>query len=51
LERGERTPRIDTAAKLAGAVGASPADLFEGLAWEPGQVQAGKFPVDSVSAD
>lgn len=43
LERGERTPRIDTAAKVAGAVGASPGELFEGIAWKPGEVQPGGF--------
>lgn len=43
LERGERTPRIDTAIKVAGAVGVSPAELFEGIVWEPGEVQSGRF--------
>ena len=42
LERGERLPRIDTAIKLAGAVGVAPADLLEGISWEPGEVQQGR---------
>ena len=43
LERGERMPRIDTAIKLAGAVSASPADLFDGIEWTPGEVTVGRF--------
>lgn len=43
LERGERTPRIDTAVKLAGAVGVSIAELFDGIAWNPGSAQLGSF--------
>jgi len=36
LERGERTPRIDTAVKLAGALGVAPGDLLDGIAWQSG---------------
>lgn len=43
LERGLRVPRIDTVAKLAGALEVDPGELFEGIAWEPGQVQHGYF--------
>lgn len=43
LERGERLPRIDTAIKLAGALGVDPADLVAGIAWEPGNVNPGQF--------
>lgn len=43
LERAERTPRIDTTVKLAGAVGVSIAELFEGIAWNPGSAQLGSF--------
>ena len=43
LERAERVARIDTLIKLAGALNASPAELLEGLAWEPGAVCAGQF--------
>jgi len=43
LERGKRLPRVDTAAKLAGAVKAAPGELFEGIAWEPGELRPGRF--------
>jgi transcriptional regulator with XRE-family HTH domain len=43
LERGVRVPRIDTLAKLAGALGVAPADLLAGIAWEPGDVRLGRF--------
>ena len=33
LERGERMPRIDTAIKLAGALGLPLASLVEGIDW------------------
>jgi len=34
LERGARTPRIDTLVKIAKAVSASPEDLLVGIVWE-----------------
>jgi transcriptional regulator with XRE-family HTH domain len=43
LERGGRIPRIDTLAKLAGALGVEPGALFEGIRWEPGDVRLGYF--------
>ena len=43
LERGERTPRIDTAIKLASVLGVAPADLFEGIVWSPGATTLGQF--------
>lgn len=43
LERGERTPRIDTTVKLAGAVGVEPADLLDGITWQPGHFERGRF--------
>lgn len=43
LERGERTPRIDTAIKLAGALGVSLGQLTRGIAWRPGFARAGQF--------
>jgi len=49
LERGERVPRIDTLAKLAGALGIEPGQLLTGIAWRPGHVQAGRF--DTPDAD
>jgi transcriptional regulator with XRE-family HTH domain len=43
LERAERTPRIDTLVKLAGALGVEPAALLDGIAWNPGDYQPGGF--------
>ena len=54
LERGERTPRIDTLAKLAGALGLPlGCALLKGVRWTPGSTATGKFttvaPGDQVS--
>lgn len=35
LERGARTPRIDTVVKLAAALQVAPDDLLDGMAWVP----------------
>lgn len=43
IERGLRLCRVDTVAKLAGAMGIDPGKLFEGIAWEPGDVRLGQF--------
>jgi transcriptional regulator with XRE-family HTH domain len=43
LERGERTPGIDTALKVAGAVGVPLADLLAGIDWTPGEALPGQF--------
>jgi len=43
IERGERVPRADTVAKLAGSLEVEPGVLFEGIVWEPGSVQCGEF--------
>jgi transcriptional regulator with XRE-family HTH domain len=43
LERGERVARADTIAKLAGVLGVDPGDLFDGIAWEPGDIRVGRF--------
>ncbi len=43
LERGERTPRIDTAIRLAGALGVPCEELFEGIEWTPGSARRGSF--------
>jgi len=43
LERGERLPRIDTLARLAGALSVSPNELLEGISWRPGSVTPGGF--------
>lgn len=43
LERGARTPRIDTLIKLAQALPAEIDDLLDGIAWEPGEASPGRF--------
>ena len=43
LERGLRHARVDTVAKLAGALEVEPGKLFEGIVWEPGDLQIGRF--------
>jgi hypothetical protein len=45
LERQERLARVDTLVKLAAALGVSPCDLLDGIAWEPGYAQRGEFTV------
>jgi transcriptional regulator with XRE-family HTH domain len=51
LERGERTPRIDTALKLAGALEVGVDELVEGIEWSPGSVTPGGFSLPSASAE
>ena len=46
LERGGRLPRIDTLAKLAGALEVEPAALFEGIVWTSGDFRRGQFKPD-----
>jgi transcriptional regulator with XRE-family HTH domain len=46
LERGGRLPRIDTLAKLAGALGVEPSALFDGIRWTPGDFRRGQFKPD-----
>jgi transcriptional regulator with XRE-family HTH domain len=43
LERAERTPRIDTLAKLAGALGVETTALLDGIAWLSGNYRPGGF--------
>jgi transcriptional regulator with XRE-family HTH domain len=43
LERGLRIPRIDTLVKLAASLNAAPAELLEGIGWEPGGTVYGSF--------
>jgi len=43
LERGLRIARVDTVAKLAGALEVDPGDFFVGVAWELGDVRRGRF--------
>ncbi|HVW46303.1 MAG TPA: helix-turn-helix transcriptional regulator [Solirubrobacterales bacterium] len=35
LESGKRLPRLETLIKLAGALEVSPADMLDGIVWEP----------------
>jgi transcriptional regulator with XRE-family HTH domain len=43
LERGARTPRIDTLIKLARALPSEIDDLLDGITWEPGEASPGRF--------
>lgn len=44
LERGLRLPRLDTIAKLAGALGIEPCELLEGMSWRPpSRPQPGRY--------
>jgi len=47
LEKGARTPRIDTLLKLSTALDISPAELIEGITWEPGEASPGRFTLGS----
>jgi transcriptional regulator with XRE-family HTH domain len=49
LERGARTPKIDTLVKLAGALEVAPADLLDGIEWRPGPPTWGSFGTDGLS--
>jgi transcriptional regulator with XRE-family HTH domain len=51
LERGGRLPRIDTVAKLAGALGVPAASLLDGIAWEPGEFTRGGFRVPDQTSE
>jgi transcriptional regulator with XRE-family HTH domain len=46
IERGLRLARVDTVAKLAAALEADPGELFQGIAWEPGDIRHGQFKPD-----
>ncbi|HSS03841.1 MAG TPA: helix-turn-helix transcriptional regulator [Solirubrobacterales bacterium] len=41
LERGHRLARVDTVAKLAGALEVDPGDFFDGIEWLPGAPHPG----------
>lgn len=43
LERGARVPRIDTLLKLTAALDIDARELIDGISWEPGEVQPGRF--------
>jgi transcriptional regulator with XRE-family HTH domain len=48
LESGKRLPRLDTLVKLSGSLGVSPADLTEGIVWEPVIRTAGDFNISAI---
>ena len=43
IERGLRTPRIDTLVKLMGALEADANELLKAITWEPGETRPGNF--------
>lgn len=43
LERGARTPKIDTLVKLAGGLSIAPEELLTDIEWHPGSVTPGGF--------
>lgn len=43
LEHGQRTPRIDTVTKLAGAMAIAPDELLAGIHWTPRSQAGGGF--------
>jgi transcriptional regulator with XRE-family HTH domain len=47
LERGARTPRIDTIIKLATALDVPADHLLAGIEWTPGTAEAGTFKISS----
>jgi transcriptional regulator with XRE-family HTH domain len=45
LLRGNQLPRLDTLVKLAGALEIEPADLLEGISFNPAASQSGQFKI------
>ena len=43
IESGQRTPRLDTFVKLAGALEVEPAELLGPIRWRPGVYEPGTF--------
>lgn len=43
IERGERVCRVDTLVKLAGSLEIPPEELLDGMNWEPGGTQLGRY--------
>lgn len=41
LERGGHLPRLDTLARLAGALGVPAGELLDGIKWRPGHARRG----------
>lgn len=50
IERGERSPRLDTILKLSAGVQASPCELLAGLRWRAGYYVEGEFYVEETPA-
>ena len=53
LERGERTPRIDTLVKLARSLDVPPEELLDGIEWSPGSAVAvaGSFTISAENGE
>jgi transcriptional regulator with XRE-family HTH domain len=49
LERGERVPRLDSATKIASALGVSVDVLVEEIDWKPPALRAGGFAYSKCS--
>ncbi len=47
LENSQRTPRIDTVVKVAGALGVEPGELLRGMRWEPSVTKRGSFEINN----
>jgi transcriptional regulator with XRE-family HTH domain len=45
LENGRRVARVDTVVQLAGAMSIEPAELLEGIHWNPGDTATGQFSI------
>lgn len=51
LERGARTPRLDTLLQLAAAIETPPSELVTGMSWSPGVVETGgEYVLDLATA-
>ena len=51
LERALRLPRSDTLVKLAGALGIEPAELLDGIVWQPGEGRPGQSKLPARQAE
>jgi transcriptional regulator with XRE-family HTH domain len=49
--RGEAEARVDSVVRLAGALGVTPGELHEGVAWVPDGEGGGEFRVDDPAED
>jgi transcriptional regulator with XRE-family HTH domain len=50
LERGLRIPRVDTLAKLCGALEVDVITLMDGIVWQPSRIDYGSFQRTSPSS-